>query len=400
MIYSDIMLAEINAIRKASSTTDKEQLLRKNSHSVTFRKILQYTYNPYIKYHIRKVPSDVIGRGAKELSLDTWVLLNKLSLRKISGIAARETLFDYMVELTPSACMILKLIIKKDLKAGIATKTINKVMPDLIPTFECQLVEDWDESRIIYPIYIGPKLDGTRGEKRGAHIFTRRGHRITGVQHVLDYLNTVNPTMTASGELFIPGMDFRRSDGIMRSNKPQKLNARYALFDVPNLGKAPLSARLDYLSKTFYPLESKPLPPVCYIPHLVAHNKEEVDRMYNYWRSRGYEGLVGKKMDGLPKLGKSYDWMRKVNTICAEYRIVDIYESEEKPGYMGGIVIDVEGKRVRVGSGFGDDERLEYLKRPELILRKLATIEAKERTASGSLRQPIFKQIRWDIPGC
>lgn len=394
---STLMLMEIELLRRTAGTLDKERVLRRNKNSTMFRSILQYTYNPYVKYHIRKIPKNVEGRGQGELNHETWVLLNKLSLRKISGIAARETLFDYMESLTPEACTILKLIIRKDLKAGIATKTINKVMPGLIPHFECQLVEDWVESKIIYPILISPKLDGTRGEKRGANIFTRRGHQITGVQHILDYLNSVNPNMTASGELFIPGMDFRRSDGIMRSNKPEKPNARYALFDVPNVVNMTLTDRLDYLSKTFYPLESKPLPPVCHIPHLWAHNKEEVDRMYNYWRSRGYEGLVGKKSDGLPKLGKSFDWMRKVNTICVEYRIVGVYESEEKPGYMGGIIVDIDGKHTRVGSGFCDSERLEYLKNPGLIMRKFATLEAKERTASGSLRQPIFKAIRWDI---
>ena len=392
---SSLMLTEIEFVRNASGTLAKERCLRRNANSIMFKNILQYTYNPYIKYHIRKMPVEVVGKGYGELNHDTWVLLNKLSLRKISGIAARETLFEYMKTLTPEACTILRLIIRKDLKAGIAAKTINKVMPGLIPTFECQLVEDWDESRIIYPILIGPKLDGTRGEKRGGAIFTRRGHQITGIQHVLDYLNTVYPNMTASGELFIPGMDFRRSDGIMRSNKPEKLNVRYALFDVPNLTSMPLKDRLSYLSKTFYPLESKPLPPVCVIPHIWANNEDEVNKMYNYWRNRGYEGLVGKKPDGLPKLGKSFDWMRKVNKSSEEYKIISVYESEERPGYMGGIVI--EGG-VRVGSGFVDSERIAYLKKPELIVGRYGTIEFKEKTASGSLRQPIFKSIRWDIP--
>jgi DNA ligase-1 len=368
--------------------------LRRNQNSTTFRKILQYTYNPYIKYHIRKIPKDVIGIGYGELNHDTWVLLNKLSLRKISGIAARETLFDYMETLTPEACTILKLIIRKDLKAGIATKTINKIMPGFIPHFECQLVEDWVEAKVTYPILISPKLDGTRGEKRGGAIFTRRGHQITGLSHIINYMNTINVNMVTSGELFIPGMDFRRSDGIMRSNKAEKRNVCYALFDVPNLEHTPLKDRLDYLAKTFYPLGSKPAPPVCHIPHIWAYNAEEVDKMYNYWRSLRHEGLVGKDPNGLVKLGKSYSWMRKVNLDSAEFKITGVYESEEKPGYMGGIVI--EGG-IRVGSGFVDSERIEYLKNPSLIIGRMATIEFKERTASGSLRQPIFKAIRWDI---
>lgn len=394
MSLSNILLQEIELLRKTSGSLDKERVLKGAMLSPTFKRILQYTYNPFVKYHIRKIPDDVRGRGFCELNQETWVLLNKLSARKITGNVARETLFEYMAELSPAAATILRLIIKKDLKAGIATKTINKVSPGLIPTFDCQLVENWVNAKVSYPLFVSPKIDGTRGEKRGGSIYTRRGHKITGVQHILDYMDTVSQSMTASGELWIPGMPFRRSDGIMRSNKEEKTNARYALFDVPSMGSLPLEQRLKYLSQTFYPLESNPLPPVCHIPHILVDSLEEVDRMYNYWRSRGYEGLVGKDPKSIARLGKSHDWMRKVNTISDEYKIIDVYESDEKPGYMGGIII--EGN-IRVGSGFVDSERLEYLKDPSLIIGKYATIEAKEKTAAGSLRQPIYKAIRWDI---
>lgn len=394
MSLSDIILKEVEQLRATSGTKAKEALLRKSTERATFKKILYHTYSPYIKYHIRKIPADVVGEGFGELNHETWVLLNKLAARKITGIAARETLFEYIESLTPSAGALLKMIIKKDMKAGIASTTINKVVPGLIPVFECQLVENWVDGKVKWPMLISPKIDGTRGEKRGAHIFTRKGHQITGIQHIIDYMNTVRASITASGELWIPGMVFRRSSGIIKSNKPEKLNVRYALFDVPDLGDAPLEERLETLSKSFYPLESNPLPPVCYIPHVLAHNMEEVDVMYNYWRSKGYEGLVGKDPNSVVKMGKSHAWMRRVPTISDEYKILSVYESVEMPGKMGGIII--EGG-IRVGSGFTDAERIEYLAHPERIIGKLATIEAKEKTAAGSLRQPIFKAIRWDI---
>lgn len=394
MSLSYDIMGELEKIRMSPSTLDKERVLKRNTNSMMFKKILQYTYNPFLRYHIRKIPDTVRGRGIAELNHETWVLLNKLSLRKLSGIAARESLFEHLTELTPAAAAILKLVVRKDLKVGIATKTINKCIPGLIPVFECQLVSDWDESKVTWPRLISPKIDGTRGEKRGGELFTRRGHRITGVDHIVHYMNTVDPNMETSGELFIPGMSFRRSDGIMRSNKPEKLNARYAIFDIPSIGHLPFDERLDYISRRFYPLESHPLPPVCYIPSILVHNEEEMDKMYNYWRSRGYEGLVSKSPSGLSVPGRNGDWMRRVNKICSEYKIINVYESEEMPGLMGGIII--EGG-IRVGSGFVKSEREEWLRYPERILGKYATIEAKEKTASGSLRQPIFKAIRWDI---
>jgi len=394
MNLSDSILKEIELLRSTSGTLDKERILRRNMDKVVFKKILYYAYSPYIRYHIRKIPDSVQGNGFGELTHETWVLLNKLSLRKITGTAARETLFEYMESLTKSAAILLKMIIKKDLKAGVAAKTINKLVPGLIPSFECQLVNNWVDSKVKWPLLISPKLDGTRGEKRGGQIFTRGGHQITGVQHVLDYMNTVNPNLTTSGELWIPGMPFRRSNGIIKSNKPEKPNVRYALFDIPNLGAGPLEDRLRVLERSFYPLESNPLPPVCFIPHILVHSMDQVTRMYNYWRSRGYEGLVAKNPKGRVCMGKSSDWMRIVAGDSAEYTVIGVYESEEKPGFMGGIII--EGN-IRVGSGFSDSERLEYLRHPEKIVGRKATIDFKEKTAAGSLRQPIYKAIRWDL---
>jgi DNA ligase-1 len=395
MNLSDVILKEIDTLRSTSGKKAKERLLKKCVERSTFKKILYYTYSPYRRFHIRKIPTDVVGRGFGELSHETWVLLNKLSFRKMTGVAARESLFEHIEYLNPSAGEILKMIIRKDLKAGVATKTINKIAPGLIPTFECQLVEEWVDNKVKWPILIAPKIDGTRGEKRGATIYTRSGHPIVGLDHIIQYLDTVHPTIMTSGELWVPGMPFRRSDGLMRSNKPEKPNARYALFDIPSMVDAPLKDRITALSKSFYPLESNPLPPVCFIPHAWAHNMDEVDAMYNLWRSKGYEGLVGKDPNSLPYMGRNHDWMRRVPTISAEYLITGVYESEERPGFMGGVIIQ---GGIKVGSGFSDAERLEYLHNPHNIIGRYGTIEAKEKTVAGSLRQPIFKAVRWDIP--
>lgn len=391
---SDKIYEAICKLRTTTSTMGKEKILSDLSKSVMFRRVLQYTYNPYTRFHIRKIPDDIQGTGIKELDLDTWTLLNQLALRKITGTTARETLFEHIESRTYHAGYILKLIIRKDIKAGIAVKTINKVMPKLIPVFDCQLVEDWEEHRVEYPILISPKLDGVRGEKRGNNIFTRTGRHIVGLQHIISYMDSAWPSMSASGELWVPGMPFSRTSGLIKSNKAKKPNVRYAVFDLPHLENVPLKQRLKELSKMFYPLGSKPLPPVCSIPHLVANNEREVDEMFKYWRSQGFEGLVGKKMNGLVKNGKNYDWMRKVAGISVEKKIIGVYESEEMPGCMGGVILEGD---IRCGSGFTQSERETYWTNPGKIIGRLATIEAKEKTAAGSLRQPIFKAIRWDI---
>jgi ATP-dependent DNA ligase len=394
MSLSDQILKDIYRIQRIPSTLEKEKILMSYNTSITFRKILFHTYNPYMRYHIRKIPKNIYGKGYKEISNESWTLLSKLTLRKLTGIAARESLFEHLESLSESSCRILKMVVKKDLRCGIATKTINKCFPNLIPVFECQEVEEWSNVRARYPMLISPKLDGNRGEFRGGRMYSKRGHDIVGMEHIAQYIRSTGLTMDLSGELLIPGMPFRRASGIVKSNKAEKPNVIYAVFDIPSLGTMPLNQRLKHLSRIFKPYGSKGVP-VVHIPHTLIHSLEDADKMYNYWLKYGYEGLVGKDPDRPFKAGKSHDWMRKVNSISAEYRIIDIYEGEGRlRGKLGGIII--EGN-IRVGSGFMDLEREKYFKKPNLIIGKYATVVAKEKTATNSLRQPIFKEIRWDI---
>jgi ATP-dependent DNA ligase len=190
-------------------------------------------------------------------------------------------------------------------------------------------------------------------------------------------------------------MSFHRASGIIRSNKPKKPNVRFAAFDITSLGKIPYDRKYQYLNMTFYPLGTTPSPPVVYIPHILVRNKDEVTNLFNIWVGKGWEGLVGKNPNGETKVGKgSYDWMRLVYGGTKEFLVVNVYESEEVPGTLGGVV--VEGN-IRVGSGFVMDERIKYWKDPDLVVGKRATIAYKEITKAGSLRQPIWKGIRWDI---
>lgn len=395
MSLSGTILKTIYQLRNTGGTNDKERILHDMRLSPTFQQVLFRTYSPFIRYHIRKIPVGYRGVGTGDIDQDTWTLLNKLSLRKLTGNVARETLFEHLESRCPSAEQLIRLIIAKDLKCGVATATINKVMPNLIPTFECQEVDDWEERRVKYPILCGPKVDCIRGEFRAGQFFTKRGHKITGVEHITKYIKSIGKNIELSGELYIPGMKFHRASGIIRSNKAKKLNVKFAAFDITNLSSMPYDQRLSYLSKLVFPLGTTPYPDCVYIPHVMANNKNDVAALFKRWVAMGWEGLVGKAPAGFIKAGKgSYDWMRMVYEIKAEYKIINVYESDEMPGMLGGVTI--EGN-INVGSGFTEDERRKYWAQPELILGRYATIAAKEKTKSGSLRQPIWHGVRWDI---
>ena len=132
-----------------------------------------------------------------------------------------------------------------------------------------------------------------------------------------------------------------------------------------------------------------------YIPHFDANSKKELMIMADAFINDREEGIVVKNPKSLPSVGKSFDWMRIVGLESVEYRVVAVHESEKRPGFMGSIELE-NGQRV--GSGFDDAERKKYLRDPGAIIGKWATIMYKKGGyGADSLRQPIFKGIRWDI---
>ena len=57
-----------------------------------------------------------------------------------------------------------------------------------------------------------------------------------------------------------------------------------------------------------------------------------------------------------------------------------------------GLIVDFKGVQVRIGSGYSDDQRVEFLDQ----LPKLIECTFKEITLDGSLREPVFERVRDD----
>ena len=65
---------------------------------------------------------------------------------------------------------------------------------------------------------------------------------------------------------------------------------------------------------------------------------------------------------------------------------------------MGAVVVQFKGNEVRVGSGFSDEQRIEFWKNPDLIVGRVIEVKYKEVTknknGTESLQFPVFMQIR------
>ena len=322
-----------------------------------FLKLLEITYNPYNRFGSR-------DNAAKELSY-----------------------FD--IELDQGD---ITLVFKKNLKLGIGARSINQVYPDLIPQHDVMLAKPLDASRLEFPLIASPKLDGLRGIFHQGTFYTRNGHIIPGLTKLQSVLTLLNEPydFDLDGELTVNDAEFNTASGLLRS-KVEVENVVFNLIDIPGT-TFPFSRRYEIMKRIGFIN-----PMVKYIPHKLIRNEAELDHYYNRTRDFGFEGLVVKPLNYKYVQKRSYDWMKIKPEETEDLLVFEVYEGQGLfAGMLGGIVVDYKGKKVKVGSGFSMEERQTFWADPNRIVGKIVEVAYMEETPYGSLRFPVFKELRYD----
>jgi ATP-dependent DNA ligase len=134
-------------------------------------------------------------------------------------------------------------------------------------------------------------------------------------------------------------------------------------------------------------------------------------------RERGLEGIVAKRLDSRYRPGERTDAWQKIKPVQVVHCAILGYEPDEVRDFKSLIIATDIGGELRcvgqVGSGIGEAERarlwalLQARRRPDpwlpTELRGIwvepglyCTVSYLERTASGSLRAPVFLQLHED----
>jgi hypothetical protein len=128
----------------------KEQVLRDNINNETLKSAIKLALNPFVNFYIRKIPDYTFNLiSKKQDSLDQAMLrLNLLSSRTLTGNAGIEHLKIVLESVAPVDARVIERIIAKDLKCGVSEATVNKIWPDLIPSYPCMLASAYDHKLV------------------------------------------------------------------------------------------------------------------------------------------------------------------------------------------------------------------------------------------------------------
>lgn len=364
------------------------------------QEILLYTYHPTRKYYIKKLPW--AGEGINTLwdSQDHWMrLLDRSASRLLSGQTQKQAFAVFIRSLTPIDAEIFKKMVKKDLRVGLAAKSINAVFNELIPVFGFMKAKVYDENRLIKGSFVSLKIDCIRAMLRDRTLYSSGGNVITGVQHIA---RQFEPEDEFDGELTIPGKIFQVASGLLRSNADNP-TAVFNVFDSPSW-KVPFNERYNAMEQA-----AKHWPEnIVLLKHIIAKGSEHVKHQFAVALDHGYEGLVVKSPGHLYQLKRSWDWMKIKAADPDEVTIIGFNEGTGKfEGNLGsvkcrrknGVIVDV--------GGFTDEIRYHIWNNKELWLNEIIEILYHEETPDGSLRHPRFNYTndakihrhRWDKSG-
>jgi len=386
--------------------------------------------DPLYTFGVKQVPEATVdGQGLAWTNFK--ILAEQLNRRELTGHAARDAIKLCMDTATVRQWnQFYRRILIKDLRCGVSEKTVNKVATKFpqyaVPVFECQLAHDSanHEKKMSGKKQIEVKLDGVRVltivRKDGRiNMFSRNGKEFFNFGHIIKEIETVvtiNPppydlvldgeimsanfqdlmkqvhrkdNVTASDAVlhlfdFIPLEDFQKGEW----NKPQKVRSQMVLAWVSKF-----SAVLKHVQALEW--EDVDLSTPEGEKRFVELNKAAVDG--------GYEGVMIKDVDAPYECKRSHSWLKAKPFIEVTLEVIDVEEGTGRNlGRLGALVCrgQDDGKQitVNVGSGFSDDNRIEFWNSRDSLFGQLVEIRAdvitQNQDRTYSLRFPRFKTFR------
>ena len=411
----------IDEMRSTSSATDKVAIIARSSTFI--HKVLEYTYNPFKQYY---TTSKTCKKNSDKCYYDNndlypFELLDSLSDRKFTGHEAI-ALVNGWVENTDDGELLYRIIDKNlDIRAG--DKVINKAVPGLIPTFSVALAQeykgkcDWNDSW-----YASRKLDGVRclavvDFEGKCTLYSRMGKELTTLNKVKEAIEATNVINTVfDGEICLVDKngdeDFQGVMKQLRRKDHQIKNPVFMIFDMiykkdfdKQKGDLVLSKRLRTLRSWFNgrniidnTLRYCQQYEITDDKHFETWSKLSSDNKWEGFMVRKDVGYEGKRSKNLQKVKKFFD---------AEYEVID-YDVDNHEVVRDGksetlkmlsqVWIEHKGHRVKVGSGWTQEQRLQYM--DGSIVGKIITVQYFEETHNDkggiSLRFPTVKIVHGD----
>lgn len=413
-------------LQSTSGSNDKKKIIEDNKDNELFKKCLVFLLDSNV---VTGISSKKINKKVQPSS--------ELSPYYLSKFSTFEKVMDYLKthntgrddDIYEIQCFLdgnederefYEQMITKTFKLGCDSKTVNKVIPNLIPTFDVMLGTSIEHAKIKEDTWfsLSQKLNGNRCVFYDGKLYTRQGKVYNGLEHIIEDIKEIPffNTFVFDGELIYKNEDgaltdseaFQKGTGIAQSKDVDKSCLKLVIFDI--------ITKEDFENKTSK-LTYKDRKPLLidlrdnFIKKLDLVNLDVVKFFYegkdqteiwkwlDYAEENDMEGLMlsldepyeCKRTKTLLKVKKFYEF---------DLRIVGVEEGTGRnKGKLGSFVVEYKNNTVNVGSGYSDEERKLFWENKDDYIGRVITVKYKEistdkNTKLESLQFPIYCGMR------
>lgn len=413
----------VEQMRDTSSSLEKVEILKQQSEFI--QKVLEYTYNPYKQYYVTSKTCKKNSGLFKYNTHETiFSLLDDLTNRKYTGHDAIAQINGFITANSGYEDLIYN-IIDKDLKTRTGAKVINKAFPNLIPEFNVALAQTYESKLASFgenvdeTWYASRKLDGVRclavvDEMGKCTLYSRMGKEFTTlnkIKYAIEATGIINYVF--DGEICLLDEDGNEDfQGVMkelRRKDHQIENPTFMIFDMIHKTEFDKGKSTDILSERLHTLRTWLGPrydtkeTLRYLDQAVITDERHFDMWNQMASDNNWEGFMLRK-DTFYEGKRSKNLLKVKSFHDAEYEVlgwdIDTHEvvrdgKSESMTMLSQVWINHKGYIVKVGSGFTQEQRLQYM--DGSILGKIITVQYFEETKNDkggiSLRFPTVKII-------
>ena len=322
-----------------------------------------------------------------------------------------------------------KKLVCKNYPMGVDYKSINKVFPNLIPSYEVMLADkylDLNESKknkLFKPgreFAIQEKLDGFRctawKENGNVRLISRQGKLITGLVDIENTLKELNEdNFVLDGELLLTERDsipsklqYKATSKIVSTKDTEKHGITLNVFDELSIKEWKNKINERCYSVRYENLQ-KIIPENTYVkivPNIaVTSDISKIDKCLKHAQKMNWEGVMIRFMDS------PYDWKRSDNLLKVkpflemDMEIVGYEEgTNSNKGRLGALLCEINHPefgniKCKVGGGYSEDERKQFWKNKDEMIGRVISIQYFEVTENSnthrsSVRFPEFLELK------
>ena len=415
----------INELKQSNSRNYKLETLRRYDNDEAIKFYLNFIYNPYITTGIsNKKLNKQIDNNYVIISFGSiFEFLNHLERCNTgtdTDIAQCQAMLAGIEDI--ELRQLLETIITKNVQLGIDAVSINKCIPNLIPTFNVQLANKYFDK----PEYVEgkkftltTKIDGGRiiAIKKDGDVkfYTRAGQLYEGLVDLEAALKSdifpdnicfdgeitlLNPGNLTSKDQYKQTMKIVRKDGEKHGVKMRVFDMMLATDFLNQISTQIYDDRRAALENLFAEISCD------YFTLLdnlyTGTDTSEIQRVLNEQIANGEEGIMINICDAYYEFKRTNSLLKVKKFKSCDLRIIDMEIGTNKNSdRLGAFICEYKnGNTVKVGSGFSYEQRLEFWTNKDKYIGSIVEVGYFEETSNAdgglSLRFPTFKDIRTD----